>query len=183
MLTIRLEKSCDAAPREALLDLAYGPVRFEKPSERLRSGRAPARGLSFVAVENGRVVGTVRLWSVSAGPACAALLLGPLAVDPSHRRRGIGSALMRHALRAAAKGGHRAVLLAGDPVYYSRFGFSAERTGALWLPGLADKTRLLGRELAAGALDGVRGAIRVPKRPVRTPLAAAIGRLAEPQAA
>jgi predicted N-acetyltransferase YhbS len=111
------------------------------------------------------------------------LLLGPLAVDPARRRRGIGSTLMRHALRAAAKGGHRAVLLAGDPTYYSRFGFSAERTGALWLPGLADKTRLLGCELTAGALDSVRGSIRVPKRPARTPLVAAIGRLAEPQAA
>jgi predicted N-acetyltransferase YhbS len=111
------------------------------------------------------------------------LLLGPLAVDPARRRRGIGSTLMRHALRAAAKGGHRAVLLAGDSAYYSRFGFSAERTGALWLPGLADKTRLLGCELTAGALDGVRGAIRAPKRPARTPLVAAIGRLAPSQAA
>ena len=141
---------------------AYGPVRFEKPSERLRAGRAPARGLSFVAVEDGRVVGTVRLWEVAAGPACPALLLGPLAVDPAHRRRGIGSALMRHALRAAARRGHRAVLLVGDAPYYGRFGFSAERTGGLWLPGLADRSRLLGRELVAGALDGVRGTIRVP---------------------
>ena len=98
MLTIRQEKSSDAAAREALLDAAYGPVRFEKPSERLRAGRAPARGLSFVAVEDGRVVGTVRLWEVSAGPDRSALLLGPLAVDPAQRRRGIGSALMRHAL-------------------------------------------------------------------------------------
>ena len=171
MLTIRLEKSSDAAAREALLDGAYGPVRFEKPSERLRAGRAPARGLSFVAVEDGRVVGTVRLWEVSAGPACAALLLGPLAVDPAQRRRGIGSALMRHALRAAARRGHRAVLLAGDASYYGRFGFSAERTGGLWLPGLADRSRLLGRELVAGALDGVRGAIRAPGKPSRTPLA------------
>src|ERR1051326_3078190 len=97
MLTIRLEKSSDAAAREALLDAAYGSVRFEKPSERLRSGRAPARKLSFVAVEDGRVIGTVRLWAVSAGSACRALLLGPLAVDPAARRRGIGSALMRHA--------------------------------------------------------------------------------------
>jgi predicted N-acetyltransferase YhbS len=149
----------------------------------LRVGRAPARGLSFVAVEHGRVIGTVRLWEVAAGPAATALLLGPLAVDPAQRRRGIGAALMRHALRAAAKGGHRAVLLVGDPAYYSRFGFSAERTGALWLPGLADKTRLLGCELTAGALDGVRGAIRAPKRPARAPLVAAIGRLAEPKAA
>jgi len=75
------------------------------------------------------------------------------------------------------------VLLAGDAAYYSRFGFSAEPTGTLWLPGLADKSRLLGRELTAGALDGVRGAIRMPKRPVRTPLVAAIGRLAQSRAA
>ena len=51
MLTIRLEKSSDAAAREALLDAAYGPVRFEKPSERLRSGRAPAGGPCMIATE------------------------------------------------------------------------------------------------------------------------------------
>ena len=90
---------------------------------------------------------------------------------------------MRHALRAAAKGGHRAVLLAGDPAYYSRFGFSADRTNALWLPGLTDKSRLLGCELMADALSGVRGAIRAPKRPTRAPLVAAIDRRAQPQAA
>ena len=184
MIAIRLEKSSDAAARDALLDLAYGPVRFAKPSERLRAGRAPARGLSFVAVDedsqkNSKVIGTVRLWDASAGPACPALLLGPLAVDPAQRRRGIGSALMRHALRVAARRGHRVVLLAGDASYYGRFGFSAERTAGLWLPGLADKSRLLGRELVAGSLDGVRGAIRAPQRPARRPLVAAL----KPQAA
>ena len=184
MVTIRREKSSDAAAREALLDLAYGPIRFEKPSERLRAGRAPARGLSFVAVgggqKNSKVIGTVRLWEVTAGPDCAALLLGPLAVDPAQRRRGIGSALMRHAMRAAARRGHRAVLLAGDAPYYGRFGFSAERTAGLWLPGLADRSRLLGRELTAGALDGVRGAIRASKKQPRTPIAAAVAALARP---
>jgi predicted N-acetyltransferase YhbS len=180
MLTIRLEKPSDAAAREALLDLAYGPVRFQKPSESLRAGRAPARGLSFVAVEDGHIVGTVRLWDVTAGPACAALLLGPLAVDPAHRCHGIGSALMRHALRAAARRGHRAVLLAGDASYYGRFGFSAERTAGLWLPGLAEKARLLGCELVSGALDGVRGTIRAPRIRARRPLAAAIAGFARP---
>jgi predicted N-acetyltransferase YhbS len=182
MLNIRLEKPSDASAREALLDLAYGPVRFEKPSERLRTGRAPARGLSFVAVEDGRVVGTVRLWHVSAGPDRSALLLGPLAVDPAQRRRGIGSALMRHALRAAARRGHRAVLLVGDAAYYGRFGFSAERTAGLYLPGLGEKARLLGCELRPGALEDVRGAVRVPAKP-RVRLIPAIAGLSEPQAA
>lgn len=182
MLTIRQEKPSDAAAREALLDLAYGPVRFEKPSERLRAGRAPAGGMSFVAVDDGRIVGTVRLWDVTAGPACPALLLGPLAVDPAQRCRGIGAALMRHAMRAAARR-HDAVLLVGDARYYERFGFSAERTGRLWLPGLADKSRLLGCELSAGALNGVRGAIRAPKQQPRMPLVAAFGGTLRPKAA
>ncbi len=180
MLTIRQERPADAAAREALLDAAYGAVRFEKPSARLRAGRAPAPGLSFVAVEASRMVGTVRLWTVAAGGSCPALLLGPLAVDPDSRRRGIGSALMRHALRAAARRGHGAVLLVGDASYYGRFGFSAAPTGRLWLPGLADKTRLLGCELTPGGLSRARGAIRVPVRPAKTPLAAAIAGLARP---
>ena len=40
MVTIRKERTGDAAAREALLDAAYGPVRFAKPSERLRQPRS-----------------------------------------------------------------------------------------------------------------------------------------------
>ena len=61
--------------------------------------------------------------------AAAALLLGPLAVDPSVKGAGIGSALMRHAIAEAARLGHGAILLVGDAPYYARFGFSAEKTG------------------------------------------------------
>jgi predicted N-acetyltransferase YhbS len=177
-IQIRQEKASDAAAREALLDAAYGPVRFTKPSQRLRAGRAPARGLSFVAVEDGRVVGSIRLWEVTAGSDRTALLLGPLAVHRDCRRRGLGGALMRHALRVAGKRGHAAVLLVGDAAYYGRFGFSAEKTGKLWLPGLADRSRLLGHELVAGALDGVRGSLRVPKKPQRSRLLDAVAALA-----
>ena len=183
MINIRQEKASDAVARELLLDIAYGPVRFEKPSQRLRGGRASAQKLSFVATEDGRVVGTVRLWDVSAGADRPALLLGPLAVDPAYRGRGIGSTLMRHALAAARRHGHRAVLLVGDAGYYGRFGFSAERTGRLWLHGLSDQSRLLGLELIPGALDGVRGTVQVPVvQPGRRgrKLAAAIAGLAVP---
>jgi len=179
MITIRQEKPSDASAREALLDLAYGPVRFEKPSQQLRAGRAPARGLSFVAVEHGHIIGSVRLWDVSAGADRRALLLGPLAVDPAQRCRGIGSALVRRATAHAARCGHRAVLLVGDAAYYGRFGFSAGKTGGLWLPGLGDRSRLLGIELKAGAFDGMRGTIRVPANRAPAPLVAAL----TPQAA
>jgi len=159
MIAIRNERLSDAAAREALLDRAYGSARFTKSSARLRENRLPAEGLSFVAVDGRKLVGTARLWNVSAGPGCPALLLGPLAVDPARQGHGIGAALMRHAIVAARELGHRAVLLIGDAPYYSRFGFSAEQTGALWMPGPYEQSRLLALELVPGALEGARGLI------------------------
>jgi predicted N-acetyltransferase YhbS len=159
MITIRQERPSDVAAREALLDIAYGDVRFIKPSERLRKGRKPADGLSFVAVEHGRIVGTVRLWPVTAGQVIPCLLLGPLAVHPDCRNRGIGAALMRRAMSAACRHSHAAVLLVGDASYYGRFGFSAEAAGPLRLPGLDNQQRLLAHEFKPGALTAARGAI------------------------
>ena len=103
-------------------------------------------------------MGTVRLWHVSAG-GVRALMLGPLAVDPSCRELGLGAALMNHALAAARARGHDAVILLGDAPYYARFGFSAAKTGGLSLPGPFERDRLLGLELREGALDGARGMI------------------------
>jgi len=176
MVTIRRERAADVALREALLDLSYGPIRFSKTSERLREGRLPE--LSFLATSGRRLVGTVRLWSVSAGPDRPALLLGPLAVAPDCRKRGIGSTLMQVALREAGRLGHGAVLLVGDAPYYGRFGFSHERTAALWLPGPYERHRLLAHELKPGALDGARGLIsacgRLERQPDLTALVAGL---------
>jgi predicted N-acetyltransferase YhbS len=157
MVTIRQERRGDAAAREALLDVSYGPVRFTKTSERLREGRLPE--LALVATEASRIVGTIRLWPVLAGRGRPALLLGPLAVDPGCRKRGIGSTLVAHALREATRRRHDAVLLVGDAPYYGRFGFSNEKTGALWLPGPYERHRLLACELRPGALDGAQGLV------------------------
>jgi len=159
MVTIREEKLADIAARETLLDEAYGASRFAKTSERLREGRLPADRLSLVAVDHGRLVGTVRLWHATAGPARTALLLGPLAVHPQHRNRGIGTALVRRAIARARLAGHRAILLVGDASYYGRFGFSAALTGELWMPGRYDRDRLLALELRPAALASARGLI------------------------
>jgi predicted N-acetyltransferase YhbS len=168
-IAIRRERRADIAAREQLLDAAFGADRFAKTSERLREGRVPARGLAFVAVEGRRLVGTVRLWSVAAGTAPRCLLLGPLAVAAGARDRGIGAALMWQALRKAKKLGHRAVLLVGDAAYYNRFGFSAEKTSTLRMPGPYERDRLLACELVPGALGGARGTIAADRPPPSLP--------------
>ena len=160
------ERRSDVVAREALLDRAMGSGRKRKSSERLRRGRRPSEGLAFAAhAADGTLVGTVRLWDVRAGEnGPAALLLGPLAVDPQAQAGGIGSALMHHAIAEARRLDHGAILLVGDAPYYGRFGFSAEKTGLLAMPGPFEKHRLLALELVPGALDGASGLIRAAGR-------------------
>ncbi len=162
---IRAERASDVAAREALLDACFGASRHTRTCQRLRDGRAPAQGLALSAVRQGRLVGTVRLWHVSAG-GVPALMLGPLAVEESSRQLGVGAALMDHALAAAKARGHRAVILLGDAPYYARFGFSGARTGELSLPGPFERDRLLGLEFCEGALDGAWGMISATGAPL-----------------
>jgi predicted N-acetyltransferase YhbS len=167
--SIVAESDADEAAREALLDRAMGPGRKRKSSEKLRRGRKPSEGLAFVArAPAGAVIATVRLWDVAAGESGAtALLLGPLAVDPSLKSAGLGSALMRLAIEEARRLGHKAILLVGDAPYYARLGFSAEKTAKLAMPGPYERDRFLALELVEGALDGARGVLRPVGRRIK----------------
>lgn len=161
--TIVPETAADIAERETLLDLVMGEGRKRKSSEKLRRKRLPAEGLALIARdENGVMVGTVRLWHISAGKkaggqAVPALLLGPLAVDISLAGRGVGSALMRQAIAAAKLLGHKAILLVGDPEYYGRFGFIGDQTAELSMPGPVERHRFLALELEPNYLEGAEG--------------------------
>jgi predicted N-acetyltransferase YhbS len=176
MITIRNERTSDVAAREALLDQAFGRSRRRKTSERLRAGRLPADGLAFIAADGKQVVGTARLWNIACGGGAPALLLGPVAVEASCRNRGIGAALVRHAVAIARKLGHGAVILVGDAPYYSRFGFTAENTAGIRLPGPVERERLLALELVPGALDAAHGMVAATgvaaEKPVRAASAA-----------
>lgn len=161
--SIEQETPRDALAREVLLDKAMGEGRRRKSSEKLRRGRLPAEGLAFAARDGeGALIGTLRLWNIFAGRdqmglPVAALLLGPLAVDPSFEGCGVGSALMRKAVMAAGERGHGAIILVGDPEYYGRFGFDVEKTASLAMPGPVELRRFLALELKPHHLDGACG--------------------------
>jgi len=93
----------------------------------LRETITPADGLSLVAEHDGRIVGHV-MFTRSLLDAPRRLVevqvLSPLAVMPEHQKRGIGSALVRHGLKALAEQAVPLIFLEGDPGYYSRFGFA-----------------------------------------------------------
>jgi len=165
------EQAHHVSARERLLDTQMGPGRRRKSSEALRRGCRPAEGLAFAAVDGkGALVGTVRLWNVAAGIGqdgrpVPALLLGPLAVDSTSEGCGIGSLLISHAIEKARQLGHGAIILVGDAPYYGRFGFSADFTGALAMPGPVERSRFLAIELVDNHLSGVAGVLVATGRP------------------
>ena len=156
---IRPERGEDAASIEALNAKSFGPGRFAKSAYRLRDGVAPVSSLSFVAIEDGILKGSVRFWPVMVGGA-KSLLLGPLAVQSDQRGRGIGISLMRHGLDQARHEGWESVILIGDEPYYVRVGFVRVPPGRIVFPGPVDKGRILGLSLKANTMLTLMGQVR-----------------------
>jgi predicted N-acetyltransferase YhbS len=137
---------------EALLTRAFGPGRFAKVSERVREFADFAPELSFTAIENGRVLGCVRMWRVSVGDQ-PIVFLGPLAVEESERKHGLGALLVERACAAAEAAGETAVVLVGDLPFFSRIGFSV--AAGVVLPGPVDPKRVLARTFKDVPLTGL----------------------------
>ena len=74
--------------------------------------------LSLVVEAEGTVIGHLGLSPLTGD--MAGLALAPVAVNPKMQRRGIGGAMINHALGFA---GETPVIVLGDPEYYQAFGF------------------------------------------------------------
>lgn len=148
---------------EALLDRAFEPGRHARTAYRVRGAARALPALSFVAVEDGAVAGSIQCWPVrfvgDDGAEVPLVMVGPVAVAPERQQGGVGRRLMERALAAARDAGldDRLVLI-GDPEYYGRFfGFDAAATGRWRLPGPVEMRRLLARGAAVPATAGRLG--------------------------
>ncbi len=168
------ERPVDAPAIEALLDLCFGADRRAKRSYVYREGLESIPGLGLVALDaSSRLVGTVRYWPidvVKGRKRRSALLLGPIAVEPDLKGRGVGRALMRQSLALARQAGHELVLLVGDISYYGQFGFQSAAAHGFSMPR-EQPHRLQAIELSPGGFDGGgvlmkhrRPALRAPTR-------------------
>ena len=124
------------ADRDAIRDLtarAFADHPFSDGSEpriidALREDGALA--LSLVALAGDRLVGHVAFSPVGPPDLQGWLALGPISVEPSLQRRGVGSRLVKAGLGELRARGASGCVLIGDHAYYGRFGFSV-------IPGLA----------------------------------------------
>ncbi|SDD31963.1 GNAT family N-acetyltransferase [Ruegeria marina] len=157
MIEVKPETPDDWWEIEALYDLCFAPGRTALSSYRLRDDVPPVAGLSMVARDSdGTVAGAIRFWPVHVG-AVDALLLGPVAVHPTHQGEGLGGFLIQEGLEAGRKSGWDRVMLVGDAPYYGRFGFS--RLDGVVMPPPTNPERVLGLELTQGAWHGISGQV------------------------
>ena len=158
-LQIRPEMPGDDCAIDALLSTAFGPGALARAAFRVREQAPHDPDLAFAGFCGDRLVASVRLTPVLIGDT-PGFLLGPLVVDPAYKSSGYGRELVRHALDAAAKQGHRLIVLVGDAPYYGPLGFAAIPAGSVTMPGPVDPARLLAAEIVPGAAAGLSGQIR-----------------------
>lgn len=156
---------------EMLLDAAFGPDRFTRTAYLIRGTGTPIAALSFAAVEDGVLVGSIQCWPIALiddHHQRPLVMVGPVAVAPLRQGDGIGRSLVAHVLDAAATSGlDGALMLIGDPDYYGRFfGFSAERTSRWNAPGPVERHRLLARGGAVPDAAGMLGPLAPASMPV-----------------
>ena len=142
---IRPEEPEDWWEIEALYDLCFAPGREALSSYRLRDDVSPISDLSLVARDGQEILaGAIRFWPVHVGPHDA-LLLGPVAVHPTHQGEGLGGYLIHTGveigrelgcpvwLRPSAGGRDAAT---DQPRTRSGLGIEARHVG--WNPGPSD---------------------------------------------
>lgn len=117
--------------------------------------------LDFVAEADGQLVGNVMYSKAYVqmpdGTRHEVLNFGPLSVLPEYQKLGVGSALMRHSLKTAARLGYGAVIFFGHPSYYPRFGFKEAKEFNITTCNGDNYPSFMAMELIYGDLDGVTG--------------------------
>lgn len=159
-VSIRSEQAADRERVFEVQALAFERANEARAVDQLRAEARPQ--LSLVALEGDEIVGHVFLSPVTlegAGPSPSLAGLAPVGVLPERQGRGVGSALVREAIERAPRLGWQAILLVGDPRYYSRFGFALAAPMGFRYGHPHFDAALQVRELVAGSLAGRSGRV------------------------
>jgi len=138
---------------------AFGGDAEANLVDALRDGGFVA--ISLVAELDREVVGHILFSPVSIltkARKMDAMSLAPMAVLPSHQRRGIGSRLVEEGLEVCRKRVHRIVVVLGHPDFYPRFGFSSKLATSLESP-FGGGEAWMALELVPGSLSKIAGSV------------------------
>lgn len=165
-IKLRLEKPADYKIVENLTREAFWNVHVPGCSEHylihiMRNSDAFIKELDTVAEIDGRIVGNIVYTKAKIlgdnGDIYNVVCFGPIAVLPEFQGRGIGGMLIRYTRKLAKQLGYRAILIYGDPEYYSRYDFVAAETYGIGTPDNMYAVPLQACELYNGALQNCQG--------------------------
>ncbi len=129
-IQIRNETSADIAAIDSVTISAFLNAPHTSHTEQFIVSALRKAGnltVSLVADAEGTVIGHVAVSPVSISDGASGWFgLGPISVEPAHQGRGVGSRLMREALRILREHGAAGCVVLGEPGYYSRFGFQVD---------------------------------------------------------
>lgn len=162
-MIIRKERPADYAAVEALVRRAfynmYIPGCFEHYLvHTMREHEDFIPELALVAEDAEEIVGQIfytrATLTAESGEVKEILTFGPLAVEPTQQRRGIGKQLIAESFAAAQVLGYEAVVIFGSPANYVSSGFVSCRKHQVTTPDGRYPAAMMVRELVSGALAG-----------------------------
>lgn len=127
----------------------------------MRNCDAFIKELDFVAELDDKVVANIVYAKAEiiedSGEHYNVITFGPISVLPEYQGKGIGGMLIDHTVKIAKELGYKAVLIYGDPDYYSRFGFVEAEKYDIRTSNNMYAVPLQALELYPGALRGCSG--------------------------
>lgn len=153
--------------KKAFLNEEYSDKKEHVLVNRIRKSDAFIPELSLVALNQGKdIVGHVLLSKikiVDGDRAADSLALAPVSVAPEYQKKGIGSQLIRTALKNAKDLGYCSVIVLGHKDFYPKFGF---KPASLWniqaLFEVPDDV-FMALELTDHSLEKVQGVVHYSK--------------------
>lgn len=166
-ITFRNETPADYRAVENLTREAFWNVykpgcdeHFVLHSFRTRSDFVPE--LDIIMEENGVLVGHVMFARaeirLNNGKTLPIMTFGPISIAPNFKRKGYGTALLRHAMQKAKKLGSGALAITGNIGFYGKSGFVVAKTNGVLYHADPDADYFLIKELVPGFLDQVKEA-------------------------
>ena len=159
-MLVRPETEDDRGTVRALNVAAFDTPQEADLVDMLRDEARPI--VSLVAEEDGAIVGHIMFSPVSLEGHQSLQLMGlaPMAVSPSHQRRGIGSQLVDTGLEHCGNLNCVAVVVVGHPTYYPRFGFTPASEFEMVCEYDVPPEVFMALEIEPGALNASSGTVR-----------------------
>lgn len=159
-MIVREERERDRGEVHAVNLAAFDTPMEAALVDKLREEAQSA--ISMVVLDGERVVGQIMFSPValSGHEDLRIAGLGPMAVEPAHQRKGLGSALVRAGLERCKEQGYGAVVVLGHPEYYPRFGFAPAARFDICCEYEAPQEAFMSIELEPGYLENAAGTIR-----------------------